>query len=62
MKEKESNLKMNSQEFVMMKKIIEQLGLKINSLTLQSKIQNSKMIEKDKLILKLKQRSAAGGR
>ena len=53
---------MNSNEFLMMKKIIESLGQKINSLTLQSKIQNQKMLEKDKLILKYKQRSTAGGR
>lgn len=57
-----SNVKMNSNEFLMMKNIIEQLGAKINSLTLQSKIQNQKMIEKDKKILQYKLKLTSGGR
>ena len=39
--------KMSSNEFNMMKNIIEQLGYKINALELESKIQKNSIIDKD---------------
>ena len=44
---KNSTTQLNSNEFVVMKSIIEQLSHKIDSLELQSKIQTTKIEEKD---------------